>query len=829
MFHYKKLDSFMKKLLFLTALIIAAMPVLAGNVDLSTAQSKATAFLRTKAFNSRLMTSAPTVKWTHEVKNSSNAAQAAYYIVNTDQGYVIVSGDDRAKDILAYGDGSLESINDLPDAVQYFLDIYQKQMEYLQAHPAMVVQKRSFNRGISVDPMLQTTWAQDKPYNMRCPKVGRDYCKVGCTAVALAQVIRYWEYPATAPAMEAYTSPKTGITASALPGCTFDWANMRNTYEGLSESYIDNNLPEYEIDAIGNLMRYVGQAEKVDYNVNQTGTQNLGILGAIQLFGFDAGAHIVKKCDSPDTEEELAAGDYTEEEYYNDEQWGQAIQAELRAGRPLVYCAYDMSSDSTGIAGHAFNVDGYDADNDTYHVNFGMKSEKNGYFALNAFQVDFVTIYDFWPIFFAGVQPPGMTTEPRILVSPQELTMECYVGETTTATFNVVGERLSGNITVTVTDENGVFTADAATIAVEDSAANATVTVTYAPQAVGAHNATITLSSEGAENKVVTLSGTATNAPLEVYTPVMQPADSNYIRLTSFRADWTDQTIAENVASYTLEVSAKPAGPSAGDLIAEADWSDLPYGGDVTSHANDYLPQGWGCRLSGMYLDGGCISIDTGDYINTNTLDLTGFDKVTVVIVGKDYNPNYKHSGVTISTSIDQEYVQFTSSFEPHTVVLDCTESEQIKFTADYYPEIQSIRIYAGEVTAPQMRATETGNETYRLITGITSKFYTVENLAEAGTFLYKVKAIYTDGTESVWSNIEEVTLFDNGSAPHGFDPGDVNHDGDVTIKDVTALIDYLLGASSDICTTCADVSGDSEVTIKDVTSLIDMLLGSGN
>ena len=30
------------------------------------------------------------------------------------------------------------------------------------------------------------------------------------------------------------------------------------------------------------------------------------------------------------------------------------------------------------------------------------------------------------------------------------------------------------------------------------------------------------------------------------------------------------------------------------------------------------------------------------------------------------------------------------------------------------------------------------------------------------GTFLYKVKAIYIDGTESEWSNIEEVTLFEN-------------------------------------------------------------------
>lgn len=65
-----------------------------------------------------------------------------------------------------------------------------------------------------------------------------------------------------------------------------------------------------------------------------------------------------------------------------------------------------------------------------------------------------------------------------------------------------------------------------------------------------------------------------------------------------------------------------------------------------------------------------------------------------------------------------------------------------------------------------------------------------------------------------------------DGTTPaHGFDVGDVNHDGSVTIKDVTALIDHLLG-SGDVCMICADVNVDGSVTIKDVTNLIDMLLG---
>ena len=67
-----------------------------------------------------------------------------------------------------------------------------------------------------------------------------------------------------------------------------------------------------------------------------------------------------------------------------------------------------------------------------------------------------------------------------------------------------------------------------------------------------------------------------------------------------------------------------------------------------------------------------------------------------------------------------------------------------------------------------------------------------------------------------------------DGTTPgHGFEVGDVNHDESLTIKDVTDLIDYLLGSDVEICTVCADVNGDEEITIADVTALIDVLLGN--
>ena len=795
----------MKKLLFLAALVVASLQLTAANVDRVAAQQTAQRFLVSQTANGRLMASTPVVKWTHEAKSVN--AQPAYYIVNTDRGYVIVSGDDRARDILAYGEGTLESINDLPEAVQYFLDIYQKQMDYLLAHPGLMVQKGVNRGGVSVAPLLTTAWNQGKPYNMKTPRKGSGqdpYCRVGCSAVALAQVMKFWGYPEKSPALPGYTCPTSGYVIDALGEYTFDWANMLDSYPS-STSGLDQ-IPDAKKDAVAWLMRYVGQAETMDYGLEQSGAQREQIMDALRTFGY-RDAHVIEKINF-----------VTDEVNYTDAEWGELIQSELVNGRPLIYCAFDMSSDSTGIGGHAFNVDGYDAENDMYHVNFGMSADKNTYYALNAFTVDNgMTIYDFYPILFADVQDPTLVTDPRIYTSTETVNMECYAGETTTATFNVTGAHLTGDITLTLNDPDGLFSIDVNTIALAD-ANGKTVTVTYAPQAVGSNNATITLSSDGAPNVTVTLKGTATAAPLVVYDPVMLPAEESKITATSFRADWTDQTVPENVVSYTLDVKEKPG---AGGLLAEADWSNVPSSG----YANAYLPEGWTVGPYSIYNEGGAISITGESYIRTNTLDI-GLDKVTVVFSAKGYYA-WTPSGLTVQTSVDSKYFELSNpnEFTEFTVVLNCAENDEITFYANiYYPTLQWVKIYAGEVTAPELRATVTGDASHYVITGITDKTYTVTNLNENGIYLYKVKAIYQDGNESAWSNVETVTL----AAPAVVvKPGDVNDDGDVTVADVTALIDYLLGGAT-INMANADVNGDEDVSVSDVTALIDRLL-SGN
>ena len=87
------------------------------------------------------------------------------------------------------------------------------------------------------------------------------------------------------------------------------------------------------------------------------------------------------------------------------------------------------------------------------------------------------------------------------------------------------------------------------------------------------------------------------------------------------------------------------------------------------------------------------------------------------------------------------------------------------------------------------------------------------------------IQAHYTVDGVKYSSGIEYLEVFDNPNSMLG----DVNMDNQVSIGDVTALIDYLLNEdSTGISLSNADINQDQDVSIADVTALIDMLL-AGN
>ena len=413
-------------------------------------------------------------------------------------------------------------------------------------------------------------------------------------------------------------------------------------------------------------------------------------------------------------------------------------------------------------------------------------------------------------------------TNPVISVSTNDLDLgNVMINNSGTATFKVMGGALTGNVTLTLNDANGVFSIDPAVISAVDAANGMYVTVTFSPEAIQDYSATVTLSTPGGQNVVVNLMG---HGLIEGYTPVMLPADEQYINLTQFRADWTDQTPAENVASYTLEVMTKPTV----ELLETADFSNVPdavedgYLADISNNTTGYLPEGWSAT-SYLAAYGGALILAYNGTIKTPTYNLSGFDKVTVVVKASTYYGS--NSVMRVSTSADYEELQLGGDFIDYTIVLDCASSDAVTIAdVEEYVYVKQVTIYAGDLTQAKLNATETGDAAYRLITGITDMFYTVKDLEAEGTYVYKVKTVFSDGTESDWSNRQEVTLFENG---HGYEPGDVDHDGSVSIDDVTALIDYLLGSNDGCCIICADVDQSGNISIDDVTCLIDILLNN--
>lgn len=714
----------MKKLLILFALLCVAIQVMAADVSVSMASSSAQRFLASHSGKNAFNAAVPTIKWVHQEINSSRANQAVYYVVNTDRGFAVVAGDDRAQEILAYSNHPLDDMNNLPENMKFWLNNYKQQIEYLQAHPGWVVENPALkvNRTESIEPMLVAMWNQGYPYYNQCPMDGDRRGQTGCAATSLAQVFYKWQYPTQpTPEIPGYTTRTRHFELPTLPSITFDWANMLPEY--------NFSATETQRNAVAWLMRYIGQAEQMDYTNEGSEAWEDDILRACHLFGY-VGAHVEYKA-------KLNFDTNGEDMLISDADWSVMLQDELAAGRPVVYCAYSYSNAYNSFYGHAFNVDGYDATTGMYSINWGWGGTGNGYFALRAFSNQGYS-YNLGELMVMGIEPP---------------------------------------------------------------------------------------------------------APIEAYDPVMQPADSTYITLTSFRADWTDETPAENVTSYTLEVNTDDG--SEPGVYEKVFTETFPYASDngsrPLSDVNKLCTnQGW--TGSNVYEARGGIRMGGGGSVGTLTtpaLDMTqSGGKMTVMLTLKPYQSVDSDIPVTVTCGSSSQSVVVNAD-QIYTFVVNCEADAEQKVTITggdgtntKRVVVTQVDIYSATIDAAKMMFTlpvEDGDETGRVITGITEKFYTVTGLTEGGSFTYRVKAYYTNGTQSAWSNIETVTLVDNGPAPHEFEVGDVNHDGEVNIVDVTTLIDYMLGSAVFICDTCADVYVDNEINIADVTTLIDQLLSGNN
>jgi len=321
-----------------------------------------------------------------------------FYVFSADSGFVLVAADERVTPILGYSKTSRFVTEDMPDNLRWWLESYDAQIQDVRENSASVTSEiagawRNLKAGGRMLPKgnrnevleLTTKWDQGGSscllYNNTCPVTNSGHhCVTGCTATAIAQALKYWNYPIQGVGNKTLTASDLFGTAMH-PECypisvdfsatTYDWQNMPDQLTCSSS--------QAEIDAIATLMLHCGVAMHMNYGLaNNTdgGSSAPYLVDTISKY-FDYSS----------------CAFYTHRSDYSDDEWINMLKTEINSHRPVLYRG------SSAGGGHAFVFYGYD-DNDMFMVNWGWSGQSDDYYAIGELNPPTVgvgggTTYDF--------------------------------------------------------------------------------------------------------------------------------------------------------------------------------------------------------------------------------------------------------------------------------------------------------------------------------------------------------------------------------------------------------------------------------------------------
>ena len=217
-----------------------------------------------------------------------------------------------------------------------------------------------------VEPLLKTTWKQSAPYNQYCPmrtnysSGEQENCPVGCVALALGQIMKYYNYPETGKGYKSYQPFGLSETISAdFENTQYKWELMRDSYFRLG-SY--KKYTDEEADAVATLLFHAGVSVGTIYAISGSSAFAYGNIPRDMVENFRYAEEDIRY---------LSRSDYEKEE------WMELIFNELSNGRPIFYAGNSPES-----GGHAFVLDGYDATGKV-HINWGWGGTDNGYYDID--------------------------------------------------------------------------------------------------------------------------------------------------------------------------------------------------------------------------------------------------------------------------------------------------------------------------------------------------------------------------------------------------------------------------------------------------------------
>lgn len=357
----------MRNLHFLVGLLMLfGISTFAKQIDENTAKQVGESFF---VNSKKLSKSNVDLSLVYRSKASTAKGQTNFFYVfnNSTDGFVIVAADDNVIPILGYSTEGKFDTNNIPINTKEWFENYNNQIKYVIAHNIPTSQKIKTewanyinnvvinNKTTSVNPLLTTKWDQSPYYNDACP-YDTDIAKksvTGCAATAMAQIMKYWNYPEKGTGFYSYDHKKYGTISSNFNEHSYNWGNMPNAVNSTNS-------------AVAQLNYDAGVSLSMDYSPDESGA----LIRSKQdptMFSFD---YALKNYF--DYKSTL---DTKDRKNYTGEGWLNLLKTELDASRPVLYLGL-------GTGGHAFVCDGYD-NNNLLHFNWGWGGQADGYFVVD--------------------------------------------------------------------------------------------------------------------------------------------------------------------------------------------------------------------------------------------------------------------------------------------------------------------------------------------------------------------------------------------------------------------------------------------------------------
>ena len=258
-------------------------------------------------------------------------------------GFAIITNHDDQIPVLGYSFSSYEKEN-VADGFLWWKNAVNHAVSQnaIKTYRAVPSQFKS-----AVTPLLKTTWNQHEPYNGKCPIKSGERCPTGCVATAMAQILYYYHYPLQG------TGSHDGFD---FANTIFEWGNMIHDYK------LESSYSKSQGNAVATLMYACGKAADMKYDIGGSSASLSTATAALKkFFGYETPQY------------------FSRNGYEGD--WMSAIYNELSNSRVILYEG-KPSPGSKNKDGHAFVLDGYDADGNV-HVNWGWGGVSDGYYNID--------------------------------------------------------------------------------------------------------------------------------------------------------------------------------------------------------------------------------------------------------------------------------------------------------------------------------------------------------------------------------------------------------------------------------------------------------------